>query len=773
MNTDRRIASSDESATYRQEQRLRQAILAKPKRSRGWGGFLVSTSLAGMLALSGPAIPQEAKLLQRVQVIGGAAGTCPSVFVAFDKPIRFQSVSFSPDRRTATVLLARNLGAERPDADAGLIETYPDQNLPGDGDVSISLDTNRTNPILTLRFSTPVDLDASQAGESSIVFLNIRPAGATVCGTRPSPVVTSDATTAQEGPADEIERDFQDARQAIIGGDYSTAIRLLTRLLEQPQHERSEEAQELLGLSRERNGQLAQARAEYETYLAKYPNSDGANRVRQRLAGVMTAQAQPQTDRTPEEDGEAEVLAGLPEQELPPVRDRRVRSPLQPIPIQEEEPEPSTRGFLSSYYYRSQGSTVFTEFDTDTTDTDDEVFNDTLVTSLDFQGEFETESTTNTWRIAGEHELDFADGGHQFSLSRAYMGVTLKESGLGFKFGRQSQNEGGIQGRFDGLEVTYPLNGTTIAAVVGSPVESSRDGIYENEKLLFGLRAKREDLRPGLDGTIYAVHQVREGYTDRQAVGVELQYQQNQTSVVGILDYDTYFNKVAFARVSGTWLRPDQSSFSVTVDHVHSPSLSFSNALTGQTATTLEELSATYSEEQMKGLALDRTQNTSSLTLAYSRPVNTKWQFSVDGSAYYTSGTPASGGVAAQPSPGTEYFGSIQFVGTGIFADNDTISMALRYANTSTSDLVLLDTYRRSNTGGKTRWKPRLQVGYRQFTDGSTETFAVPSVNMTYKASEQTNFEVELGARFSNRDAPSFSEEANEVFVTAGFNRQF
>ena len=57
--------------------------------------------------------------------------------------------------------------------------------------------------------------------------------------------------------------------------------------------------------------------------------------------------------------------------------------------------------------------------------------------------------------------------------------------------------------------------------------------------------------------------------------------------------------------------------------------------------------------------------------------------------------------------------------------------------------------------------------------DGSTETFYVPSVNMTYKASERTDIELEVGARFSNRDAVSFSDEANEVFVTLGVNRQF
>ncbi len=752
---------------------MRQNMIGAGRRDRR-KALVLSTALAGVMAVTGPAFPQERELLQRVQVVGGAAGTCPSVFVGFEDPMKFQSVSFSADRRIARVVLARDLGTEPTDARAGLTETYPEQVLPGGGLVSITLDTNKINPILTLRFASPVDLDAAQAGDSSIVLLNIRPAGASACGPVSAPArVVSDTAAADVGPVGAIERDFEGARQALISGDHALAIRLLTRLLSEPEHERSQEAQELLGLARERNGQLAQAQAEYETYLAAYPEGPGADRVRQRLAGVMTAQAQPRTDRGTEEGEDGTVLAGLGEEELPPVRARSVRPPIQPFPVEEEEPEPAVRGLVSSYYYRSQGSTVFTEFETGTTDVDDDIYSDSLVTSLDFQGEFETAGAENTWRFAGEHEYDFTESEQQFSLSRAYFDTRFKESGLGLRFGRQVQNEGGIQGRFDGIELSYPLGQTTLAAVVGAPVESAKDGVFENEKLVFGMRATREDIRPGLDVTAYGVHQTREGYTDRQAVGLELQYQKDRTSIVGIFDYDTYFGTIAFARVSGTWLSTDQSSFSVTADHVHSPSLSFSNALTGQTATSLEELSMSYSTEEMKQLAMDRTQETNSITVAYSKPISDKWQFSVDGSAYHTSGTPASGGVAAQPSPGTEYFASLQFVGTGIFAERDTVSMALRYANASTSELFLVDTYRRSNAGGKARWKPRLQVGYRQFADGSTETFYVPSVNMTYKAGERTDIELEVGARFSDRDAVSFSDEANEVFLTLGVNRQF
>ena len=52
-------------------------------------------------------------------------------------------------------------------------------------------------------------------------------------------------------------------------------------------------AQEMLGVSREKNGQLAGAKKEYEIYLKKYPRGEGADRVRQRLFALRTARNEP------------------------------------------------------------------------------------------------------------------------------------------------------------------------------------------------------------------------------------------------------------------------------------------------------------------------------------------------------------------------------------------------------------------------------------------------------------------------------------------------
>ncbi len=742
---------------------------SKPKSAHK---LLVAVSMAALLAGSGIAVSQNQTLLTRIQVVGGTPGTCPAIFASFGEALQMQSFETSADGKVVTVRFTRADGdTSGPGGD--LIETRPSVDLPGLGAADISMDKAGASPLLVIRFATAIRLNVAQAGESSVVISNIMPVTASDCGTAPSATGVAQA----DGPENAIEQEFAEARRAITQGDYSRAVQLLTRILERDDHDRGPDARELLGVARERNGQLAHAKAEYETYLADYPDAEGAVRVQQRLAAILTAEAQaPEGVAATGEEGTADatVLAALPEADLPPDRVAAPRRRAAP-PVPEPEPEPPVRGIVSAYYFRNEGSTVFTEFTTNSTTSDEQVLENAFVVSADFQGHFERDGRMYRWRLAGDSELDFANGGDAgFSLSRAYVETGLADTGVTLRFGRQSRNDGGILGRFDGIEASYePAEGTTIKAVAGSPVESSSDAPYASEKLIFGVSATRENLAPNLDATLYAVSQTREGYTDRQAVGLEAQYQTSSLSVHALADFDVYFNKLALARLSGTWIAPDQSSFSMTVDQISSPLLSFGNALTGETETTLTALAGTYTKTQMYQMAVDKTAETSSLTLAYSRPLTSDWQFSTDASAFYTSGTPASGAAAAQPSTGTEFYGSVQLVGSNVLRNRDTLSLSLRFADAATSDLVLLDVYERFDTANGFRLKPRVQVGYRAFEAGGDELFAVPSVNMTYKHSDSVDFELEVGGRISSLSTPAFGEEANEVYITAGINRQF
>lgn len=292
-----------------------------------------------------------------------------------------------------------------------------------------------------------------------------------------------------------------------------------------------------------------------------------------------------------------------------------------------------------------------------------------------------------------------------FSFSRAYGEITLKNISTTLRFGRQTRNNGGVFGRFDGGLVTWTgQSGLTASVVFGQPVNSSTDQLFSSGRLLAGASVGFVDLQPGQDMYAYAIKQTSDGFLDRQAVGIEGQFLNKNSSVFGLMDYDVYFGTINTARLSGTKIFSDRSSITLTADYTHSPLLSSTNALQGQIVTTLGALNGTYTLAQIHQMALDRSTATSSLTAAYSKPLNDKWQFSVDGATFSTTGSPASGGVAATAATGLKYYASIQFVGADVFKEGDVVSLAARLASTSTSQLVLLDGYRRF------QFSPKLRV---------------------------------------------------------------
>src|SRR5262249_31889711 len=92
-------------------------------------------------------------------------------------------------------------------------------------------------------------------------------------------------------PMDPKERGtlLAQARKAMRARDHVTAVQILTKLQRQPEFPERAEVQELLGLARERSGEIAHAKAEYEEYLRQYPKGPAADRIRNRLRILRAA----------------------------------------------------------------------------------------------------------------------------------------------------------------------------------------------------------------------------------------------------------------------------------------------------------------------------------------------------------------------------------------------------------------------------------------------------------------------------------------------------
>lgn len=777
--------------------------------------FIATIGIAGWFFLAtgiGLGEPVLNQVLSGARVIQSVGSSCPAIRIGFNFRVRYVS-HFPVNGGRELRIKVRPLN--RINASKNFLiprESAIAPNLPGVDIRGIVFEANGSGPVLMIYFDRKVAYKVSQGSDFTSILVRVAgPNASKQCRAsltvRPTadpeivldkPGKTTRILTQKSADADKIVRLMSSARAAISRKEYRLAARFLTRLISLPPHKHSAEAQELLGVVRERNGQFAHAKAEYDAYLKKYPKGKGAERVRQRLAVIATAEADPprklrkagagfkpdrrKPTRTAQLNNQRNSKGNTGTGESVSKSDKRKYDRFSIIPEKRRKSEDPTAyktrfyGSVSQYYYFNQGFTRFQEFESRRTIKDDDIFQNSVLTSTNLIGSAENNTHHFSWRFSGTHEGDFTEAyENRYRVSAAYAEMVLKEYGTRLRIGRQTRHTGGILGRFDGGLLSWETNEKiTLNLVTGSPVDRTRDLPFLYDRYFFGASVDFKDIVGTMDMTLYAFEQRTDTLIDRRAVGIELRYIDDTRSFFGSADYDFNFNLVNSVLVSGSYTFSDNSTISASADYVHSPNLNLTNALQGQTVDTLDALRNIYSVSLIKELALDRTTETMSANVAYSKPLNKMWQVSVDGTVFHTSGNPASGGVAAIVSPGTEYFASAQLVGSGVFKPRGIFSATARYANTSSSNLYLFDTYLRYPFYKKWRLRPRIKVGYRELKRrGGSEVFVIPSLTTNYKFSKATSFEVEVGGRWSNRETTLGSENSKEVYLIGGIRYQF
>ena len=239
----------------------------------------------------------------------------------------------------------------------------------------------------------------------------------------PSGVATVRSTAPQVNASmtpDEIKQALAQAKDAFRHKDYATAIPLLTQLTQQPEFPQRADAQEMLALARERSGQVAHAKAEYEDYLQRYPTGDGATRVRKRLQALAWA-TRPGRDGSQGGDGD-------------------------------ESPWRVYGGF-SQIYRRDQSQHRNGLASSDLTT------QDALLSDVSLVARRHGERFDFTTRASAGYGYDMlADGpGSQSRVSLFFAELTDRVAGWYARLGRQAGGSGGLMGTFDGMQAGYQL----------------------------------------------------------------------------------------------------------------------------------------------------------------------------------------------------------------------------------------------------------------------------------------------------------------------------
>lgn len=527
------------------------------------------------------------------------------------------------------------------------------------------------------------------------------------------------------------------ARRAMAQGNYDFAVKAYTEILQYPNNRYSQAAQEYLGLARERKGQIAHAKAEYEKYLTLYPKGQGADRVRQRLAGLLTARKPP------------------------------------PNKLRQVSPEPKqaavwdTFGSFSQYYRR----------DVSQTDNAGQQVNLSMLSSfLDVMSRRTGSAVEVRTRFTGGYDRDFLDSRfNQTRITSLYAAVSDRRLGIGGRVGRQSLSSGGVLGRFDGMTLGYQISPRLkLNAVAGFPVEiNTIDRIY-TDKRFYGTSVDVGTFANGVNVNTYFIQQTAHGVLDRRAVGTELRYSQANRSLFATIDYDIYFKSVNTLFAFGNWVFPDDTSVNFTVDMRKSPVLTASNALVGQSVSSVTDLQPLFTEQQIKQLAKDRTAQSRTYTLGVTRPINRTLQMSANVTMTHLSGTPASGGVAAIDGTGNDVYYNLQLIGSSLIKKGDLAIIGLNYADATTAKTAGVTLNTRYPVNHSWRINPRFRVDLRRFTrDNSHELLLAPSLRINYRILRIGQIELEGGGLWSTLHVTGDTQTTTGYYVSGGYRLDF
>ena len=540
-------------------------------------------------------------------------------------------------------------------------------------------------------------------------------------------------------PPEELKRLMAQARVAMDKHDYNAAITVLTKLQRQPEFPDRSSAQELLGLARERSGELAHAKAEYEEYLRRYPKGEAAERVALRLRTLRNAEARARTGRAVPGEVKGWELSGDWSQLFRYDGQRITNGP----------PPPNTSSTVPL------GAL---------TQAENAVFND-----LDLLARNRGNTFDVIGRLSAGYDKSFQSSaaalGNPTRVSIASLEVLERPLGLLARLGRQVSVEDGILGTFDGLFLSWNFRPSwSLNAAAGYPVEQLILAPQTQERFETVALAYAP---PGAhwDGNIFATTEKFQGYKDRQAVGFETRFLAQNASLVTVIDYDTFYHSLNTASAIGTVTLPARWNLSFDAERRNSPVLTTRNALVGQPYTDLNQLAfnLTLTPDQIYQFARDRTPVTDNYSITVNKPIGQRFQFTAIVTGTQTGATPASAGVAALSSTGLLLTYQMQLFGNDLWHKGDFNVITLTHGNTEIGRIDSAALTSRFPIGGSWRLGPRFSVDrLNDVATGSTETTYIPSALLDWERGRWL-FQLDTGAELGSREA--FLQLPNGTFV--------
>lgn len=543
---------------------------------------------------------------------------------------------------------------------------------------------------------------------------------------------------------------LDDARKAIADNDLPRAINRLNRTLGLPTNAQTEAAQALIGEVREKNGEIAKAKAEYELYLKLYPKGTETKRVQERLAALPSAAA---------------------------------RTPSRSRPLVRGPAEWVVYGSLSQYYYTGRSHIEVTtppppgllDFTTYTLSQTDQK---SLITNLDVNARKRDGITDTRIVFRDMYNLNQLHSDRTYNrLYSAYVEQTDKELGYFVRAGRQSPTGSGVMERFDGINAGYNFaDRWRLNGVAGYAVEF----LSPWQKTFYGTSVEMQPQPDSVGLTGYVIRQNLDGLLNRQAVGLESRYFDMHTTAFSMLDYDTLYKGVNIFMLQGNYRTDDGMNIFTYIDHRKAPAYSLTSTYSLWNGMTLKDAVTAVGIEQMRADARLLTAKSNLLSVGFTIPVSQKWQLGADYraasisgtqevAAYPTADNPFPDKIVAQPSSGTSHVVGLQAIGTTLFGGNHVAVINTNY--------IKNPTYNGQALGGNfvfqpnDAWRFDFNLRYYQQKDNQDEKQVrlSPSLRFGYRWEQMVSIEAEFGQEEVKIDGPTRIERDKRTYFYTGY----
>jgi len=554
---------------------------------------------------------------------------------------------------------------------------------------------------------------------------------------KPAPKIKKTTRNKSSLTDKQLESLMQRAKDDFKKQNYSQSIRYLTAIIDAGDHQYAMEALELLGLSRQRKGQNAHAAKIYQQYLDKYPDSDGAVRVTQRLTGLMTS----------------------------------TQAPRKKIHMEADEIQTSSSEVFGSFsqFYRNDRSK--------TDDLDESVTTlSQLITFIDLTAVYQTARFDQRVQFTVDDTYDFLDegNGNSFRFVEVYYGLGSRRTGTSGRIGRQALRLGGILKRFDGISAGYQFTPAMRLNILGGfPVDIVNRTSINQHKSFYGFTFETGTFLEHWDMNLFYFDQTIDGLDDQNSVGTEVRFNDRTKSFFGMIDYDLDFKEINILQFNANLLFDRGRTVYMNAFMRKTPVLATSNALIGRQERSIEELKQNLNIEQISQLARDRTADSSTITLGGSQPISEKFQANADITFSKVDGTVASGGVPETPSTGTNYFISTQIVGNNLILKRDTGVLGIRYLDTRLSNTWSFIANTRIPLSRDWRLNPRLQYDIRDISDGRSQNKLGVLLKTDYRYLNSARFDFEIGYDDISDELNGQSLGTNNLFFTVGYRLDF